>query len=1255
MIPRYSLSATRPAPGDWVGGRRHRSQRRKLDSPRAPLAPILAGFGSEKALNPEDSPFLKLLDQRVVFFDGAMGTSLHAADLPLSDYRDLENCSEVLNLSRPDVIEQIHRTFLEVGCDVVETNTFGGTRIVLSEFDLQDQAYEINVAAARIARRACDAVQTPDRPRFVAGSMGPGTKLISLRQIDYDTMLRSYEEQARGLLDGGVDLLLIETCQDILQAKTVVQAVREAFDRVGRRVPLMVSVTMETTGTMLVGADVAGALVTLEAFPEIDVIGLNCATGPQEMSEHIRYLARTCPRKLSVMPNAGLPQIRDGQTHFPLTPDELARWLREFVEVDGVNIVGGCCGTTPAHLKAVIEAIGDRAPTPRNPEFEPASSSLYQAQPHRQENSFLIVGERCNTNGSKKFREMMLAGDTEGCVTLGIEQVREEGAHVLDVCVDYVGRDGAPDMHTLIDRMAREVTVPLMLDSTQIDVLEAGLKLAPGKCLINSVNLEDGEEKLARIAALARRYGAGLVALTIDEDPQEAMGKTAARKLEIATRLHDLLTKKHGIPEADIFFDCLTFPITTGAESDRRLGLETLDGIEAIMTRFPRCQSILGVSNISFGLLPPARVVLNSAFLDEARKRGLTAAIVHPGKIVPRNKVSDERWNAAQDLIYSRREQGDPLEHFIGLFDAGEKIGEREKIDDLPIEQRLERRIVDGARQGLEADLDEAMTKYPPLEIINTFLLNGMKVVGELFGSGQMQLPFVLKSAETMKAAVAHLEPSMDKVEGSTKGSIVLATVRGDVHDIGKNLVDIILSNNGFTVHNLGIKQPIANVIEAFHTHKADAIGLSGLLVKSTLVMRDDLGVLNENRMSPPVILGGAALTRSYVEDDLRTQYEGPLYYAKDAFDGLRLMREITDPAAREANRVPPRVPVKDKAAPAAVEDAERVGQVAARSADQLAEEAEQRFGLRDPSDETPAKQSAPAIAASSAATLARSSLPHEHAVPQPPFWGSRVLERIDLKAALAYVNETMLFQVQWGFRRKSRSPEEWQRYLGTEVRPIYRDLVRRCIEESILECRGVYGYWPCNSDGDDLILYEPPKDGAGANEHGPEMMRFTFPRQRKEPFRCLSDFWRPRNGADAPSADVVAFHIVTAGRRVSEVARDWFAKNDYQQYLFLHGLGVETAEALAEYIHKQVRIELGVADHDARELQRLFKQGYQGSRFSFGYPACPRLEDQTKIMELLRPERIDVELSEEYQLEPEQSTSAIITTHPNARYFNVR
>ncbi len=1207
--------------------------------------------------------FLELLEQRVLVLDGAMGTSIHALDLSLEDYRGLENCVEILNETRPDSIEQIHRSFLEVGCDAVETNTFGANKIVLAEFELSRRTYELNVLAAQIARRACDAFSTPQRPRFVIGSIGPGTRLVSLRQTDYDTMLDSYFEQIRGLLDGGADVLLIETCQDILQTKIAIEAARRGFDTCGRRVPLMCQVTMETTGTMLLGTDIAAAVTAIEAYPEVDVIGLNCATGPQEMSEHVRYLAKNCSRRLSVVPNAGLPQLVGGRTHFPLTPAELARWLREFVEQDGVNVVGGCCGTTPAHLKMVVEAVAGLTPVPRRVSSEPAVSSLYQAVPLRQETSFLIVGERCNTNGSRQFKRLLAEGDIDGLVGMAVEQVKDEGAHVLDVCVDYVGRDGVEDMKRVVTRFAGEVTAPLMLDSTQPEVVEAGLKLAGGKCIINSVNLEDGEEKLARICRLCRQYGAAVVALTIDEDPVEAMAKTAGRKLAIAERMRELLVGKYGLRDEDIFWDCLTFPITTGNDEDRRLALETLDGIEAVMKRFPRCQSILGLSNVSFGLQPLARVVLNSVYLHEALQRGLTAAIVHAGKILPRNQISDERWNAALDLIYDRRrEDFDPLEHFISLFADGEKLGEKQRIDDLPVEQRLTQRIIDGQRPGIEKDLEEARQTHAPLDIINKFLLDGMKVVGDLFASGQMQLPFVLKSAETMKAAVAYLEPFMEKVSGRERGRIVLATVRGDVHDIGKNLVDIILTNNGFKVYNLGIKQPISNVISALREHDADAIGLSGLLVKSTLVMRDDLQVLTEQQIGVPVILGGAALTRRYVEDDLRPLYKGPLFYAKDAFDGLRLMRRIAEGTAAELVAAEPvavaaggaggATAAPPAAAPAGVATA---AEVASRSAAKLAEEAEQRFGLREVDAAEGGGESPPAPTAPRGGGLRAlpSDIGHTHPVPRPPFWGSRVLEKIQVRAALAYVNETMLFQVQWGFRKKGRSPQEWKKYVDAEIRPIYRELVARCERENILQPQAVYGFWPANSDGNDLIIFAPPPRHDGRPEaHGDEIVRFSFPRQKKHPYWCLSDFWRP---VSSGVPDVAAFHVVTAGRRVSEVAREWFAANDYQNYLFLHGLGVELAEALAEFVHKQVRVELGVADSDARELQALFKQGYQGSRFSFGYPACPRLEDQEPLMRLLEPERIGVTLSEEYQLDPEQSTSAIITYHPEARYFSAR
>ncbi len=1163
-----------------------------------------------------NSPLLNLLPHRVLLIDGAMGTSIYSHDLSIDkDYAGCENCPEIITETRPEVLAEIHASFFEVGADCVETNTFGANKIVLAEFDRAHETYKFNLDAAKIARKSADKFSTPDKPRFVLGSMGPGTKLPSLGNTTFDILEDSYAEQARGLLDGGVDALIIETCQDILQVKAAISAATLAMHEKSRQVPIICQVTIETTGTMLVGTDIAAALVAIEAYPQVQVIGINCATGPQEMAEHVRYLTRTSSRYISVVPNAGLPQLVDGKTHYALSPEELARWAREFVVTDGVNIIGGCCGTTPAHIAAMHEAIRDLKPLKRNPVRQPSVSSLYQAVTLRQDNSFLIVGERSNTNGSKKFRELLLAGDIDGLVDMGREQVKE-GSHVLDVCVDYVGRDGVPDMQQVVTRYTKDVTVPLMLDSTEAPVLEAGLKLAGGKCIVNSVNLEDGEEKMEKVCPMLRKYGAAVVALTIDEDPEEAMAKTADRKLSIATRIHGLLTEKYGINEEDILFDCLTFPVTTGTEADRRLALETLDGIEQIMKAFPRCGSILGLSNVSFGLLPAARAVLNSVFLHEAMERGLTAAIVHASKILPRNKISDERWETALDLIYDRRRDGyDPLQKFIGLFDKGEKVGEKKTIANLPVEERLKQRIIDGERIGIDKDLAEAMQSYKPLEIINTFLLDGMKVVGELFGAGKMQLPFVLSSAETMKAAVAILEPHMERVEGESKGKIVLATVKGDVHDIGKNLVDIILTNNGFTVYNLGIKKPINDVIAAFEEHKADAVGLSGLLVKSTLVMRDDLIVLNERNLTMPVILGGAALTRGYVENDLRSLYHGPLAYAKDAFDGLALMNRLADGKPLVDVSTPSAAPRPTRAA---VEDS-----------------------------------------AESYEVPARSEISTDNPIPAPPFWGARVIEKINLQTVLPYINEKMLFGVQWEYKPGGRKREEYESYIRTTVRPILHELAKRCAQENILLPQAVYGYWPCNSEGDDLIIYEPP--AAGANGNGRldpgsferrEIQRFTFPRQEKPPFWCLSDFWRPVSSGEI---DVAAFHLVTVGRRVTEVAHDWFKQNLYRDYLHLHGLGVESAEALAEYMHKQIRMELGIASQDAMEVRKLFQQGYQGSRYSFGYPACPNLEDQAKLWPLLQPERIGVTLSEEFQLDPEQSTSAIITHHPEARYFNVR
>jgi 5-methyltetrahydrofolate--homocysteine methyltransferase len=1153
---------------------------------------------------------LDVIRQRVVVFDGAMGTSLHRLELPLSDYRNLENCTEILVLTRPDAVCDVHRSFLAVGCDGVGTDTFGANKIVFDELGLAGQTYEINKRAAQIARQACREFAKPTRPRFVIGSIGPGSKLPSLLQASWDELVDSYCEQTRGLLDGGVDAVIIETCQDILQAKAAIVAATDAMIEKQRRVPILCTVTIETTGTMLVGTDIAAALTALEAYEQVGAIGLNCATGPQEMSEHVRYLSAHCDRPLIVQPNAGLPQLVDGKPHYALTPDEFTRWLVEFVEVDGVNIVGGCCGTTPEHLAAVVDALHGRAPKVRHPRPEPSVSSLYQSVPIRQENAVLAIGERTNANGSKKFRELLAAHDIDGMVQMAREQVRQ-GSHLLDVCAAYVGRDETKDMSDIVKRFATDVTAPLVIDSTEVGVIETSLKLAGGKCIINSINLEDGEERLDRVCRLARRYGAAVIALTIDE---EGMAKTCDRKVEVAKRIFELVTGRHGIRPGDLVFDPLTFTICTGNEDDRKLAVETLEAIGRIKEECPGVHTLLGVSNVSFGLKPPARRVINSVFLHHTQQRGLDAAILHTGGILPLFKIDETHRRLAEDLIFDRRREGyDPLRELLTAFEEAGTTAEKQQTQPRGVEERLKARIINGDRTGLETDLDEAMLTHRPLDIVNDILLDGMKTVGDLFAAGQMQLPFVLQSAETMKTAVRFLEPHMDKLDEGGKGAIVLATVRGDVHDIGKNLVDIILTNNGYTVHNLGIKQPINSIIDAYEEFGADAIGMSGLLVKSTVVMRENLAVLGERGIEVPVILGGAALTRKYVEQDLRPEYDGPLFYAKDAFAGLHLMAAI---ASGEAGKPAPVI------AQQGVEHGRASVVHAARHAD-VHLEAAQRHGYVPPV----------------------SDISRDEPVPSPPFWGSRVIERIAPRAALAYLNEKMLFQVQWGYRKNRRKPEEFKAYIDTEVRPILRNLLDTSERERILNLQAVYGFWPAQSDGDTLILFNP-------DDREQEAARFEFPRMGKPPYWCLSDFFRPTSSG---VCDVAALMIVTAGRRVSEVARQWFESDRYRDYLHLHGLGVELAEGLAEYIHKQIRVEWGIAGGDARDKQEIFKQRYQGCRYSFGYPACPRLEDQVKLWPLLRPERIGVNLSEEFQLEPEQSTTALIVHHRQAKYFNVR
>ena len=1135
---------------------------------------------------------LETLKERVLILDGAMGTTLHAFDLPLSDYNGLENCNEILVITRPEVIGSIHEEYLKAGSDAVLTNTFGGSRLVLEDFGLGDRTEEINRKAAQIAREACDKHTTPDKPRYVIGSIGPGSRLPSLGQISWDELLASFLPQASNLITGGVDALLIETCQDILQTKCAVVACIDAMESAGVDIPIFCSITVETTGTMLVGTETMAALVALEAYPQVKAIGMNCATGPKEMSEHIRLLSQHCPRTIIVQPNAGLPELVDGETRFPLTPEELAEWITEFVEEDGVGIVGGCCGTTPAHIKSVSEAIGKRKPKPRNPKLEPSCSSIYQAVTLRQDNSVLAVGERTNANGSKAFRELLSSEDIDGMVQLGRNLV-QGGSHVLDICTALVGRDEQKDMTGVVKRFVTDITAPLMIDSTDPVVIEEALKLCGGKSIINSINLEDGEEKLDQVCRLAKRYGAALVALTIDE---EGMAKTTDRKVEIAKRIHNLVVNRHGILPSNLIFDTLTFTLATGNDEDRNLAVESLNAIKLIKETLPGVHTMLGLSNVSFGLKPPARKILNSVFLHYARETGLDAAIIHPTNIVPLFKIEEKQRRAAEDLIFNRKtDDYDPLKELLELFENHSAASEEIKAQPHKVEDRLKRRVIDGNRVGLEDDLTEALATSTALDIINDILLDGMKTVGDLFGSGQMQLPFVLQSAETMKASVNFLEPYIDKTEDEFKGTVVLATVRGDVHDIGKNLVDIILTNNGYKVINLGIKQPISAIAEAWEKHNADAIGMSGLLVKSTVVMRENVAVLNEREANPPVILGGAALTRKFVEETINSEYEGEALYAKDAFEGLHIMDRIMAGAI---------APKKAAQAPAI--------------------------------SKPPVPINLP--------TPARSTIAHDVPIPKPPFWGAKLIKHVPLKSILPYLNKKMLFNIQWQYHKGGMQGPEYDRFIETEVEPIFQNLAQKCEEENILQPQALYGYWPCQAEGDALVIYEP-------DNHDKELCRFDFPRQRKEPFWCLSDFFRPMESREI---DVVGFHIVTIGHKATEICKQWYQQDQYRDYLHLHGLSVETAEALAEYVHKLVRTELGIAEKDDPDISRLLRQKYQGSRYSFGYPACPRLEDQLKLWKITDPSRVGVSLTEGFQLQPEQTTTAMICHHPEAKYFNV-
>lgn len=1168
--------------------------------------------------------FLEALKQRVLIFDGAMGTSVHRYNLTLDDYQGCENCPEILVVSRPDVISEIHAGFFEVGCDVVETCTFGGSPVVLSEFGLADRAYELNKAAAALARSVADDFSTRSKRRYVSGSIGPTTKLPSLGHISFKEMKNAYYQQVSGLVDGGADVLQFETGQDLLQAKACVVAIEEYFKASAKKIPVIVQITIEAPplGTMLTGSDISAALVSMTPFP-IDVIGMNCATGPAEMMDPIRYLCDNSTKMVSVLPNAGLPENVNGETVYKLTPDELAQSLKYFATELGVNIVGGCCGTTAEHLKRVVEVVGEIEPLKRNVKMLSQVSSLYTALPLQTDIPPLFVGERTNTNGSKKFKELLEKEDWDAMVAMAREQERE-GAHMLDVCTAYVGRNEVRDMDIFIKRLNTDAQTPLVIDSTEYPVLESSLQLIAGKPIVNSINLEDGEEKMLGKVALITKYGAAAVALTIDE---KGMARKADHKLSIAKRIYDLATN-NGIDPGDLIFDALTFTLSTGNEDDRRLGIETLEGIRKIKAELPGVKTILGVSNISFGFNPGIRKILNSVFLHHAVEAGLDMAIVHASKILPLFKINEEERVLHEKLIFDERTKDyDPLFVLLDFYKDKKKDDSKQtKKVSQSVEETLKQRIIDGDRVGLESDLAEALKKYPPLEIINNILLDGMKVVGDLFGAGKMQLPFVLQSAETMKAAVSYLEQFMEKSEGSSRGICVLATVKGDVHDIGKNLVDIILSNNGYKVFNLGIKQPIENIISAAQEHKADFIGMSGLLVKSTVIMKENLEILNQRQIDTPVILGGAALTRRYVEEDCRNTYNGIVLYGQDAFDDLKFMEAFAK-SGREG--------LKDFLKPDT--RASKTKAVSPELSKSASAKSESEAAAFDDS-EVPERGFESPADMSKAVPIERSV-----SIPQAPFYGSKVVEDVPLSEIFPYLNENVLIRGQWRVRQAGMPNDEYEAMLNEKIRPELARLKEESIKQNLLIPKAVYGYFPCQSSGNDLIIYK--------EDQKTEWLRFNFPRQDHGQRLCISDYFA---SSKEGRMDLIACQVVTMGIQASQHSRKLFESNQYTDYLYFHGLSVECAEAMAEYIHKRIRKELGIANEDAPEIGKVINQGYRGSRYSFGYPACPNLEDQTLLFELLNPSRINVQLTEEYHLVPEQSTTAIVVHHPQARYFNI-
>ena len=1144
-----------------------------------------------KRITPEN--FLSQLRERVLVFDGAMGSNLQQLGLTDDDFGGKDGCNEALNLFSPQSVRKIHSSFLGVGCRGIETNTFGATRIVLREYGLEEQVAKINHAAVKIAREALEQIPS-DQPRFIGGALGPTSRIPSLGQISFDEMAGSFAEQVQALVDAGVDLLLIETCQDLLQAKAALHGAMEVFRREGFRLPIVVSVTIEPTGAMLVGTDIGAVQAILEPFPWIDVIGINCATGPLEMARHVKFLARNTRKTISVMPNAGLPENVAGKAVYRLLPEDLARFHQEFVLEYGVSIVGGCCGTAPSHLAAVVKRIGEAKPAERKVNSTAVVASLYSAASLHQDPPPCIIGERTNANGSRHFRELLLNDDLDGMIALGKDQARG-GAHLLDLSTAYVGRDERADFAAIVPQFARQVKLPLLIDSTDPGAIEVALKSHAGRCIVNSVNFEDGGKKLRQVAALAKDFGAALVCLAIDE---EGMARTFHRKIKIIDRLYKTLTEEFQFEPYDLIFDPLTFTIGSGDPDLRSAAVETLRALSELKSKFPETSSLLGVSNVSFGLAPDSRKVLNSVFLHEAVSRGLSMAIVQPTGIVPTFKIPDEQKGAALDLLLNKSGDGSDLARYLGLFKSDVRVHSAQKPNEnLSPAETLFRKVMDGDKTRLSEAIQALLKTVKPEEIVNDHLIKAMRAVGELFGKGEMQLPFVLQSAEVVKAAVGFLEPMLDKKTSSNSYPMILATVSGDVHDIGKNLVNILLSNNGYKVIDLGSKVDIDTMIRAAKENNTDILGMSGLLVRSTQVMREDLAELNRRGLPFTVLLGGAALTRDYVETQLRAEFHGQVFYARDAFDGLTIMDSIT----RSRPKKNPATSIEPASKP------------------------QKNSGCQGVSCEIPREDFPPEPL-------------FEREKISPPFWGAKDVE-VGLEDLIRLLEPQPLFQARWKFHQGKMDDMEYRAMIDRDAKPALDRLLDEMRKRSVVRPRARYGYFSCKSDGD-CIVVKPVG--------GKRSFSWEFPRSSQSAGVCLSDFVSKRGD------DSIVLWAVTVGQEAEDFAKMHFKQDRYKDYLFWTGLLAELTDCGAEFIQRWVTEEI----QGESELKRISEAGWsmpcRGKRFSFGYPACPELSFQKQLLKALNAESIGIAMTENYQMVPENSVSGLLFLNEAAHYFSM-